>query len=70
VIHWSADDWRSASDVEARDTDLGVYVADLPTGGLVAGTRISFTFYWQSSGKWEGVDFAVRIIEPDRSPTF
>jgi len=25
---------------------LFVYLADLPTGGLDAGTRISFTFYW------------------------
>jgi glucoamylase len=70
VIHWSADEWRSASDVEARDTDLGVYVADLPTGGLGAGTRISFTLYWPASGNWEGSDFAVRVIEPDRSPPF
>jgi glucoamylase len=68
VIHWSADEWRSVSDVETLDTDLGVYVADLPTGGLNAGTRISFTFYWPASGNWEGSDFAVRIIEPDRSP--
>jgi glucoamylase len=65
VIHWSADEWRSTADVETRDTDLGVHVADLPTGELAAGTRISFTFYWPSSGKWEGVDFAVRVIESD-----
>lgn len=61
VIHWSADEWRSVSDVEARDTDLGVYVADLPTGELAAGTRISFTIYWPASGNWEGSDFAVQV---------
>jgi hypothetical protein len=33
LIHWSADDWRSADDLGMRDTDLGVYVADL--GGPV-----------------------------------
>jgi glucoamylase len=65
VIHWSADEWRSAADAETRDTDLGVYVVDLPTGELVAGTRISFTIYWPASRKWEGVDFAVRVIRPD-----
>ncbi|MGH9768182.1 MAG: glucan 1,4-alpha-glucosidase [Blastocatellia bacterium] len=61
VIHWSADEWRSVSDVEARNTDLGVYVTDLPTGELAAGTRISFTIYWPTSGNWEGSDFAVQV---------
>jgi glucoamylase len=61
VIHWSADEWRSVSDVEARDTDLGVYVADLPTGDLAAGTRIGFTFFWPESRNWEGSDFAVQV---------
>ena len=70
VIHWSADEWRSASDVEARDTDLGVCVADLATVGLGAGTRISFIFFRPAGGNWEGSDFAVRIIEPDRPPPF
>jgi glucoamylase len=63
VIHWSADEWRSMADVETRDTDLGMYVADLPTGELASGTRIRFTIYWPSSGNWEGSDFAVRIME-------
>jgi glucoamylase len=67
IIHWSADEWRSVSDVEARDIALGVYVADLPTGELGAGTLISFTFFWPGSRRWEGSDFAVRVIEPDRS---
>jgi glucoamylase len=40
---------------------LGVYVADLPTGELAAGTRISFTIYWPTSGNWEGSDFAVQV---------
>ncbi|MCG3160760.1 MAG: Glucoamylase [Acidobacteria bacterium] len=65
VIHWSADEWRTVSDVEARDTDLGVYVADLPTGGLKAGSRISFTIYWPSSKNWEDNNFVVQVVEPE-----
>ncbi|MGE0130579.1 MAG: glucan 1,4-alpha-glucosidase [Blastocatellales bacterium] len=65
VIHWSADEWLSRADVEARDTGLGVYVADLPTGEMAAGTRISFTIYWPKSGTWEDNNFAVQIIEPE-----
>lgn len=66
VIHWSADEWRTVSDARTRDTDLGVCVADLPTGELAAGARISFTIYWPVTANWEDNNFAVQVIEPER----
>ncbi len=63
VIHWSADYWRTAQDVETRDTGLGVHVADLPTKGLLAGGMIIFTVYWPGTKKWEGVDYSIAIAE-------
>jgi glucoamylase len=60
-IHWSMDGWSSTLDTETRDTKLGVYVGDLPTGSLASGTTISFTFYWSEGERWEGTDFSVSV---------
>ena len=61
VVHWSADEWRTAHDTATRDTTLGVHVADLGTRDLRPGSRVHFTFYWPEAGRWEGVDFSVCI---------
>jgi glucoamylase len=50
-------------DAEGRDTGLGMYLADLPTSELPAGTAARFTFYWPLDDRWEGVDYAVQIAE-------
>lgn len=62
VVHWSADDWQTIHDHETHGTGLGVHVTDLPTADLLPGTTIRFTFYWPEVDKWEGVDFAVRVV--------
>jgi glucoamylase len=61
VVHWSADGWHTACDLLARDTGMGVYVADLPTHTLPPGAAVVFTFYWPEASKWEGRDFSVSI---------
>ncbi|MDA8423883.1 MAG: glucan 1,4-alpha-glucosidase [Nitrospiraceae bacterium] len=63
VVHWSADYWRRTNDLEARDTGLGVYIADLPTKDLPKGSLILFTFYWHDEKKWEGSDYSVIVAE-------
>ncbi|HVT48679.1 MAG TPA: glucan 1,4-alpha-glucosidase [Vicinamibacterales bacterium] len=60
-VHWSTDGWQTAADVEARDTDLGVWVADLSTTALGIGAVVTFTFYWPEAGRWEGADFTVVV---------
>jgi glucoamylase len=60
-VHWSADAWQTAGDVEARDTGLGVWTADLPTTALRIGAIVVFTFYWPKAGRWEGTDFSVVV---------
>ncbi len=64
VVRWSVDEWQTANEVEARDTGLGVRVADLPTQGLKPGASVVFTFYWPAAGHWEGRDF--RVVVEDR----
>jgi glucoamylase len=61
TVHWSGDNWRTVSDVNARDTGLGVFVADLPTKELAPGAVVRFTFYWSEAAAWEHADFSVAI---------
>jgi glucoamylase len=61
VVRWSSDGWKTVHDTETRDTTLGVYLVDLPTAGLATGGRIDFTFYWNTSDRWEGVNFIVFV---------
>jgi glucoamylase len=63
LVRWSFDDWHTVHDTEGRDTGLGMYLADLPTSELPAGTAARFTFYWPLDDRWEGVDYAVQIAE-------
>ncbi len=64
MIHWSADDWATVRDATTRDTGLGTWIADLPTQALPGGRRISFTFYWPQSARWEEANFVVRVALP------
>jgi len=66
TVHWSHDGWQTAQDVSARDTGLGIYVADLPISQLDAGRTIVFTFYWPEADRWEGADFKVVIQESSK----
>jgi glucoamylase len=61
MVRWSADQWRSVHDTESRNTGIGVWLADLPTQDLAAGTELAFTFSWQGTGRWEGTNFVVRV---------
>jgi glucoamylase len=61
MVHWSADGWRHVEDSLSRDTGIGLWAADLPTGSLPVGAVIRFTFFWPEPQRWEGVDFSVHI---------
>ena len=61
LVHWSDDNWRSSRDTPTRDTGLDVHLADLPVENLRPGEKLDFTFYWQTSQKWEGADFSVAV---------
>jgi glucoamylase len=61
TVHWSADGWKEVHDSGTKDSGLGLHYTDLPTEKLIAGTSVLFTFHWQNAGRWEGVNFEVRI---------
>ncbi len=62
-VHWGLNGWKAPRDSDTRDTGLGVYVVDLPLGGLNAGETVQFTFYWLDRNIWEGRDYEVRVTE-------
>ena len=68
VVHWSADGWRTVTDTATRDLGVGLHVADLPVGALVAGARVDFTFRWPLADRWEGTDFHV-VVSHDDTPS-
>ena len=63
VVHWTCDKWQTVLDFETRDSGLGLYLVDLPTSELPVGTGVQFTFRWPLAERWEGVDFAVNILD-------
>jgi len=67
TIHWSFDNWATAHDLEMRDTGLGCWFGDLPSGELQPNARIVFTLLWPEGG--EGKDFQVGIGAPTPTST-
>lgn len=61
LLHWSADNWRTAFDMHSLDTKLGVHIVDLPTEKMPVGEKIIFTFRWDQDQRWEGTDFTVVV---------
>jgi glucoamylase len=62
VVHWSGDGWRSVADVPTVDVGLGIHLADLETTNLAGQAQIDWTFYWPDAHRWEGENFAVRVV--------
>jgi glucoamylase len=58
VVRWTRNEWQDAQDLESKPggfTDL--FVTDLPTAELPAGTAVEFTFHWIEVDQWEGRNF-------------
>jgi glucoamylase len=56
-IHFSFDDWTTYGDVDANDTTLGVWVADVPTNKVPAGTTFQWTAHYGTG--WEGRNYSI-----------
>lgn len=53
---------RTWIDLDARDTGLGVWLADVPgSDRLAPGGAVDFTFWWPEVGRWEGRDLRVEV---------
>ena len=58
----SDDEWRSHSDRDSSETDLGLHYVDLAALGS-PGRSWCFSFYWPVADRWEGEDFRVGALE-------
>ncbi len=61
-VHCSVDGWRTTIDVDARDTGLGVWIADVPgSPEFRPGQVVDATFYWPEADRWEGRNIRVSV---------
>ena len=58
-IHYSFDDWKTYTEIEAADTTLGVWVAEIPCSKLVPGASFSWTAHYGTG--WEGKNFTLTV---------
>ena len=62
-VRYSLDAWGSFHDVDAGDTGLGVWVADIPGSAEVApGGAVEATFFWPEPESWEGANVRVEVV--------
>jgi glucoamylase len=61
-VHWSTDNWTTVLDSPAVATGLGIYILDLPNGGLSGEGIVRFTMFWPQQNRWEGANFEVAIV--------
>jgi glucoamylase len=59
AVHYSFDDWKTFTDIEAADTTLGVWVAEVPCNRLPSGAEFSWTAHYVTG--WEGKNFAMTV---------
>jgi glucoamylase len=63
-VRFTLDGWATWEDTEARDTGVGVWVADVPgSDRLRPGAAVDFTAWWPEAGRWEGRNVRVAVSE-------
>jgi len=60
LLHWTRDEWQSATDTRSTATALDTSFADIQVPDQDKPVR--FTFLWQNENRWEGKDYQVQII--------
>lgn len=61
LVHWGIDGWQTMQDTSTQVTCLGLHVAELDTGTLLAGQRIDFTCRHADTGVWSGQDYTLTV---------
>ena len=58
-VHYTFDEWKTFGEVEANDTTLGVWVAEVPSNKLAAGSTFSWTAHYVTG--WEGKNYTLTV---------
>jgi glucoamylase len=62
TVVWSADGWANTAKSETGEVNaLNLWFSDLPTEGLLNGTVVEFTFFWEAAQRWEGRNWQVHV---------
>jgi glucoamylase len=59
AVHYTFDEWQTFEEVEATDTTLGVWVAEIPCNRLSSGTEFAWTAHYVTG--WEGKNFTLTV---------
>ena len=60
VVRWTDNNWETWNDVTTKNTELGVYVADIYSYNSKT-CNILFTFFWKQANHWENRDFEIKV---------
>jgi glucoamylase len=59
AVHYTFDEWQTYQEVEATDTTLGVWVAEIACNRLSPGSEFSWTAHYMTG--WEGKNFTLTV---------
>lgn len=59
AVHYTFDEWQTYEEVEATDTTLGVWVAEIACNRLSPGSEFSWTAHYMTG--WEGKNFTLTV---------
>ncbi|MEO5964635.1 MAG: glycoside hydrolase family 15 protein [Candidatus Limnocylindrales bacterium] len=61
-VHCTVNGWHTSMDIDALDTGLGVWIADIPgSDALPPGRTVDATFYWVETETWEGRNIRIAV---------
>jgi glucoamylase len=64
TVVWSTDGGASSNLLDTtHESRLDLWFADLPTADWLAGSTLTFTFFWKLDQRWEGRNWQVAILE-------
>jgi glucoamylase len=64
-LRWTRDEWKQTHDTVSTRIDTGHEYVDIPVPARQK-APIRFTFFWTTTGHWEGKDFQVGAYPRDR----
>jgi len=59
AVHYSFDEWRTHVELDAIDTTLGLWVAEIPCNKLARGAEFQWTAHYMTG--WEGKNFTLTV---------
>ena len=62
IVRYTCDGWQTEAEILTRDTGVGLFIAEIPTSGMMPGERVLFTWRDARTGIWDGRDHDVAIV--------